>query len=732
MQRAPGHRSKLTALLIPLSVLGWVCRGLLRGELFFERDQLLVFLPLKRYVAERLRAGDLPDWWPWDALGQPLAALPIASLFHPTTLSYLALPFEWAFTLQTLIPFPVALLGSWYLARTLGLRAWGATLAATLFTGGFYFVALAEQTQMHLAAMSLPWVWREAVRLARNRRARGVGLGLAVANLLLGGDPMLLELAAFSTLALVLSTSRGRSRAGLGRVALWAGLGVLLAAVQWVPMLHVFAESPRAAGLGVDVKDFWAVRGAHLLGAVVPGSFVPESFLFEATYMGAAALLLSVLGFSQRWKWRWPLLGVVVVSLLLGAGRAAGLWQVFSAVVPGWQGFQFPAKALSCAALALALAAGRGLDVASRGRLALRGAPWLAALGLAAAALFWAGAGAAAGACVVLAVLLALLTNAAPSRPVKSAVLALAVVLVGVDQAAHGPRIDTRPWSALAEPPLAGALRQLGVGLGKQSFVYAWLLPQNGDLGEANRRQHRALRPVQGALYGLPTAVPYLQGFTRRYYDVALADRSAWVTRRAAIFGASGFVVRSDGLQPAMKERVLWRDPEPELDLVLLGARAQPAAYVSFNLRRVPEAQTVERLGAPGFTAGRDVLLPADGLWAVPENFEQETGAPPQPVAVDAHEGDVVRLTVTLERPGVLVFNEAFTAATEVFDGDEPLAAFPANHAALGVALTPGTHRLRIERRTPGLELGLGLSALALLAALVALRSGSPRSGNGR
>ena len=42
------------------------------------------------------------------------------------------------------------------------------------------------------------------------------------------------------------------------RVGLWAGLGVLLAAVQWVPMLYTFAESPRASGLGIDVEDFWA------------------------------------------------------------------------------------------------------------------------------------------------------------------------------------------------------------------------------------------------------------------------------------------------------------------------------------------------------------------------------------------------------------------------------------------------------------------------------------------
>ena len=61
------------------------------------------FVPAKHYLAELLRSGQLPAWWPWDGGGAPLLARPLFSLFHPTTLFYLFLPFWSAFTAQDLV-----------------------------------------------------------------------------------------------------------------------------------------------------------------------------------------------------------------------------------------------------------------------------------------------------------------------------------------------------------------------------------------------------------------------------------------------------------------------------------------------------------------------------------------------------------------------------------------------------------------------------------------------------
>lgn len=690
--------------LFPAVALGWVTRGLLAGEVYAERDQLLLFVPLKRYLAERLRAGDFPDWWPWDGLGQPLAAIPVASVFHPSTLAYLALPFEWALALQALLPFPVALLGTWALARGLGLGRWSSTVSATLFTCGFYFVALSEQTQMHLAAMTLPWAWREALVLARLRRASWLGLALSVANLLVGGDPMLLELAALGAVPLLVATGFRWER--LARVAGAAFVGLCLGAVQWVPMLFVWNESPRSAGLGIDTTDFWAVRLEHLRGLVLPGSFRPESFLFESTYLGMPALVLAGLGLSKPWRWRWVLLGIVLGATWLATGRAGLLWSGFSAIVPGWRGFQFPAKALAPAVLALALLAGRGVTVALRRAPAVTTvlaalslalfvvAPWtLGAVGLAAAG--------------------AVAANRGTAR-LRLASAPLLLAAIGLDQLLHGARVETMPWSELREPPVAAALRAGGVGPTGQRYLHAWPLPPLVTARDGLALELASLRPASGAWWGLPTSAPYLQGFTRRYYDVALADKAAWLSRRATLFGTSAFVVAASDLRPAQHDRVLYTDARLDL-AVLRASRSMPLAWVTWDVRRVPELDTLATLASKDFPWSRQVLVPADGPWATDPALEQASPRLIQPVAV-TREGDDVVLSVSLDQPGVLVWNEAFTEATEAYDETgQALPLFPANHAVVGVPLGAGLHRVRVVRRTPGVTEGAGVAVAGVL-----------------
>src|SRR5881396_1319098 len=44
----------------------------LGGRIFIARDILRVYYPLHQYWAERVSRGEFPDWFPYDALGEPL------------------------------------------------------------------------------------------------------------------------------------------------------------------------------------------------------------------------------------------------------------------------------------------------------------------------------------------------------------------------------------------------------------------------------------------------------------------------------------------------------------------------------------------------------------------------------------------------------------------------------------------------------------------------------------
>lgn len=684
-------------------VLAWLHQGLLAGEVFFKRDTLLVFLPLKKWLAEGFARGELAEWWPFDGLGQPLTSLPIASAFHPTTLLYAALPLAVAFTLQTLIPLVLLPVGTWQLARTVGLRGPGAALASAVVGVSFWNVLLAEQTQMHLAAASLPWFWREALRLHRSRRGSPVVLALATANLVVGGDPMLLELAGVCLVPLLW---RWPLRLGaLLRVAAPLLLGVGLGGVQLAPMALAWLDSPRSLGLGLTVDDYWALRWPLLAGVVLPVHHGTD-YLFDTLYLGLPTVALAGAGLASRWRLGWRWLAVLLLLVVTAFGRQGGLWHAWSALLPGWRGFQYPVKALGPAVLPLALLAGRGLQAGAwRRRVAV-------ASGLSGVTLLALGA---TSAVLQLAAGLVLVLRA--RRPALHRPLAVALVLLlSVDVGLQLRPAPTWPFAQVeTAPELAKVLAAAGVGLEGALYEWSYAVPESMDQRLPRWRsvqtefQVLTAAPDTGALFGLPTSRAYLAGVTRRVF--ALRQESDWQQRLAPIFGVAARVEAFPAATPPTPN--LGFDADLGAAVVpVIGAR--PRAYVAFDWVLAEESPAIGLLRGAAVQQGA-VVLPAGVLAGrgVP-------GRPLQPVAL-ARRGDTLELDVALDAPGVLVVNEAWSRGWSATVDGAAQAPLLANAAVLGVPLAAGAHHVRLVYSTPLLVLGLGVSAgCAALLAVVA------------
>ncbi len=694
-------------------LLAWLFQGVLTGEAYFQRDMVLCFFPLKTYVSQAFAAGAFPDWWPYDSLGQPMASLPIASLFHPTTLLYALLPLKAAWVAQTLCSVFLAPLGTWFLARTVGLRAPAAGLATTVVAISFWHVLLAEQTQMHLAAASLPWFWRESIRVFRSRRGSVVVLALATANMVVGGDPMLLELAAVGVLIL-LATHRWKRPHAWARLAGAGVLGLGLGGVQAVPMAMVFGQSPRSASLGISLDDMWALRPSHFPQFVLPAHHGTD-LLFDTLYIGLPTLLLAAIGLARPWRFRWPLLALGVVLTVTAFGRAVPLWHVWSAVLPGWRGFQFPLKALGPAMLPLALLAGRGLQSPLR-RWAwpglVGGGVVLGFLGLATGALH-----AAAGA-------LGFVLERRTSRPVGPARLSPAVAmsvmtLLAADVAVQLGPIPTQPFEFLTEPaPLVAALKTAGVGLETGSYEWSWSPPKEMERDVPDwRERDTALvvllgAPSVGATHQLPTTRHYLGGITRRVFEVARATGQQdylWRKQLSQVFGAIARLQKPPVPLPAPPEFVAG---DADLGAVVLRLpKGLPRAYVAFAATPVADTEQVSRLNA-GIQAGFEVLLAPEDVGGV--GGFVAPGRPHQPVQV-SRDIDTFAAEVQLDAPGVLVINEAFANGWSATVDGAPAKLVPANHAVMGLVLPAGAHRVALEYRTPGLTAGIVVSAVSAL-----------------
>ena len=84
-------------LLATTSVL-WRCFNARPGRvgLEFPFDLVFYYFPMLQQAAERMRAGELPLWNPWQCCGVPFLATAQVAIFYPPTWLVLFMPVTWA------------------------------------------------------------------------------------------------------------------------------------------------------------------------------------------------------------------------------------------------------------------------------------------------------------------------------------------------------------------------------------------------------------------------------------------------------------------------------------------------------------------------------------------------------------------------------------------------------------------------------------------------------------
>ncbi len=121
-----------------------------------KRDAYWTHLPAKQYMVERLSAGELPQWFPFEALGHPFIGTTITGLFHPFTVLYLLMPPTDAYRVATLISCLLAALGAFALGRVLHFSRLGALLAGVAFALSGYVVSLTDSLPYLYSVCLLP------------------------------------------------------------------------------------------------------------------------------------------------------------------------------------------------------------------------------------------------------------------------------------------------------------------------------------------------------------------------------------------------------------------------------------------------------------------------------------------------------------------------------------------------------------------------------------------------
>jgi hypothetical protein len=186
----PGtFRKALPALLLGLLLL-LAFRGMLQGRLFYLRDVSQNHYPVRAFVTERLRAGDLPLWDPFHGGGTPLLANPDALVLHPISLLFFVLPFDAAFVASIVLQFALLAAGGYLLGRSLRLGREASLLVAAVLSLSGPAASLASMQNVLSAAAWVPIaLWALLRGTVPGRRFILAPAALCAAVVLIAAEP---------------------------------------------------------------------------------------------------------------------------------------------------------------------------------------------------------------------------------------------------------------------------------------------------------------------------------------------------------------------------------------------------------------------------------------------------------------------------------------------------------------------------------------------------------------
>jgi hypothetical protein len=765
-------------------------RATFSDDIFISRDILRVYYPLRQYWVERVSQLQFPDWYPYDALGQPYAGMVISGAFHPANLLYLVLPLGAALKLVTLLSYMAAMGGTYRFARLWSLGRGPALLSALTYGLCGYMVGISNNQLYLMAAATFPWALWAAERFFRERTVTRASLAaLFVTLVLFSGDSQ--SFAITNGLVLLLALLRP-ARAPLGRALLHAGaligLSALLSAAQLLSVRSVLAEgSPGGATLGIALLfSLHPLRLAELLlgplfvnpdtgtaaslrmADVLLGSGM-RALWVDCIQLGAPALLLLVTALvaHRRARSSWWMVAVALGFLLLALGKHLPLYALVYELVPLWRPFRYPEKLLPYFLFLCALGVGVGLAVI-QGNPLVRRRLGLAALGVAAlcgvlallegqfqlysAGLLaprWPGGEAptlallgdnfvrlnlqAAGVLVVMAMLLI-----AVQRPELRTGLLIGLQL-GVLYAGNEGLYHVSFPTVLEEPTGFTALilereGKTGPG-GPRVFgaVQDYALPQLPDLSPVDSvalTLAMSLAPNTPAIWALESGNVYLPAASRRAAGLN-PDSKTWLTYFAGLFSVRYITLDARQFGGTSGNRSVVLAENELLRMILLNnPRTLPRAYLATALCAPDEASVYRFILSKEFKQGQHALVECPGAPppTAPEGPAPELGQ----VTVRSFAHETVELDVEATQPALLVLNDAFYSGWSATVDGTPVDIRPTNIAVRGVEVPAGSHKVVFHYRTPGLLLGVGLSLGTLLclavASLVERRRRAPRA----
>jgi len=387
---APRLAGAWSALVYAAATL-WLGWPALAGKFLISpiSDQYLAGYAFREFGAHALRTtGSFPMWNPYIFGGMPYVAAMHGDIFYPTFLLRMMMPTDVAMTLGFMVHVFLAGLFTYYFLRAWGLGFYPALLGGLAYMMGgplASYVSPGHDGKLFVSALTPLALWM-LVRGMRDGRYLAFGvLALTVGLAILSPHPQLLQymllLSGAFALYLTFSASndgatleRRTAYTRLGLAAIAVVVGMLVGAVQYLPVMEYVPWSPRAGGRGYDYATTYSFPIEELINTYVPQfSGILRSYWgrngihLHSEYLGASVLVLTGLGFGaitigRRRSFARFWLGVMVVALLWSLGGETPFFRIVYAIVPGTKFFRAPSTMFYVVAFAIAMFTALGVE----------------------------------------------------------------------------------------------------------------------------------------------------------------------------------------------------------------------------------------------------------------------------------------------------------------------------------------------------------------------------------
>jgi hypothetical protein len=358
------ERGKLGAaavflLVLALLLLGrglWPPAGQVVGEGYDMRGAYYLWHDT---VHTAVREGRLPFWDPYEFSGYPFLVNPQVGAFYPPAWLTVVLPTQVGISWYIVAHLWLAGLGMLLFVRAMGGRWLGGLLAAVAFAFSAFMTAriwaghavpLASNIWLPWLALGLAWSVRRGTVWAAV--LAGVPLAMAV---LAGHTTSLLYMGlGWGAFALYLLVTAGKPGLVIRQAAVMGVVGVLLSAVQLLPLFQFSALSTRVAAPSFEFAANYSLPPAHLITLIVPeyfgepvraGYWSVPTFVELTAYAGILPLLGLVLALRRPTRLAWFYVVVIAVGLLLAVGSYGFLYRIFFDLLPPFRLARAPGRA---------------------------------------------------------------------------------------------------------------------------------------------------------------------------------------------------------------------------------------------------------------------------------------------------------------------------------------------------------------------------------------------------